>query len=54
MFADEWEFEMNHMLDSFANQAFSSLKKIDRRFEALGRQFDDNFRKHFLDMSNQR
>lgn len=51
---DEWEIEMNHMLDSFANQASSSLEKIDRRFETLGRSFDEEFRQYFLKMSNLR
>lgn len=51
---NEWKLEMNRMLDSFANQAEFSLGKISRSFEALGRPFDEEFRKYYLEMSNQR
>lgn len=51
---DEWELVMNRMLDTFANQAVLSLGEINQRFNALGRPFDEKFRKYFLKMSNQR
>lgn len=54
MNSNEWQLEMNRMLDSFANQAEFSLGKISQCFETLGRPFDDDFRKYYLEMSNQR
>lgn len=47
---DEWELEMNRMLDSFANQALSSLEKIDQRFAVLGRSVDEEFCQYFIKM----
>lgn len=52
MNSDDWKHEWNRMLDLFADQAESSLGKINRDFKAMNRSFDENFRQYFLKMSN--
>lgn len=54
MVQDEWEIEMDRMVDSFAKQASISLEKIGQRFAVLGRSFDKDFRQNFMKMSNLR
>lgn len=52
MEAIDWKQEMRHLMEMFERESTISLRKINRCFEALGRPFDEDFRKSFLKMSH--
>lgn len=54
MDSDEWELELNRMLDAIEQQSAFSLAKINQRFNVLGRSFDEQFRQHVSKMTNLR
>lgn len=51
---DEWEVEMDRMLDIFEHESESSLRMINRRFEVLGRPFNEEFRQLLIKTSMNR
>lgn len=54
MSENDWMYEMERMLAGFEQHATSSLENIIKYFEAMNRPFDDDFRKVFLQVSNDR
>lgn len=52
--SDNWQAEMNLMLEIFEQQSELSLRKINQHFEVLNRTFTDEFRTYFFKMSMQR
>lgn len=54
MNVDQWQVEMNLMLEIFEQQSELSLRKINQRFQELNRKFTDEFREYFVKMSMQR
>lgn len=54
MAANDWKREMDHMLEMFDRQATLSLRKINGYFGTLRLPFNEEFRQHFLKISNQR
>lgn len=52
--ADDWKREMDKMLEVFEQQAVKSLRNINQNFELLGRSFNEEFRKYFLQISSDR
>lgn len=51
---DEWEIEMDRILDVFEHESETSLWKINERFVALDRPFNDEFRQYFMKMTAHR
>lgn len=51
---NDWKFEMDRMLGVFEVQAIESLRYINQNFELSGRPFNEEFRKYFLQISNDR
>lgn len=51
---DEWEIEMGRMLDIIEHESEASLRKINDRFEALDRPFNEAFRQYVKKMSEHR
>lgn len=51
---NDWKFEMDRMLGVFEGQAIESLRYINQSFELSGRPFNEEFRKYFLQISNDR
>lgn len=54
MSENDWMHEMERMLAGFEQQASFSLDYIVKSFEQMDRPFDDDFRKVFLQVSNDR
>lgn len=51
---DEWQLELDRLLGIFERESELSLRKINRRFEALNQPFNDEFRQHFVKLSTYR
>lgn len=51
---DNWQADMNVMLEMIEKQAELSLRKISAQFEMSNRTFTDEFRQYFFKMSMQR
>lgn len=51
---DDWERELNRMMDLIEKQSTNTFEKVHQHFMALGFQFDDEFRQNVVKMVNLR
>lgn len=54
MDADDWEIELNRMIDVIGQQSAASFEKIHTRFNVLHRPFDAEFYQNALKMASLR
>lgn len=54
MASNDWELELDRMLDLIEKQSTESFEKIDQHFLTLGLSFDDEFRQNVQKMVNLR
>lgn len=52
MSSNDWESELNHLLDLIEKQSTLSFEKMNQHLLALGLPFDDEFRQNVQKMVN--